>query len=186
ATGTCELLLASGLVQETVDLGLLAETSAFGGAAALKLFRHVRRLPMDLFIDFNPTLGTQLFARILLRAKTIAAITPADVIEALTGRSRLGQRARSRYSATLSLLGVSTGELRIDAPLRAEDNNRFERFLKDSGFKGAEPIAFFYSRGGYWRPSKARWSAEMFADLSTRLLNNFGVRTIAADEPGGR
>src|SRR5262249_6055166 len=179
ATGTCQLLGEARLVQETIDLGLLAETSAFGASASFKLFRHVRRLPIDLFIDFNPSLGTQLFARVLLRTRTIAAITPADVIDAMIGRSLSLPRARERYLATLDRLDVSASGLKLCPPSRPEDNERFERFLSDSGFKGAEPLVLLYSRH-----HRHGWSVPMFADLSNRLANNFGVRVVAADEPG--
>src|ERR1051325_629330 len=70
ASGTCELLTACKLADDTIDLGHVHPTQ--GSAKRLyKLFSRARRRNYDLVLDFSPRLETQMLARLSLRARTL-------------------------------------------------------------------------------------------------------------------
>ena len=68
----------------------------------------------------------------------------------------------------------------LGLPLPAEENSRFESRLSGEGSRGGELIALLYARNP---GSSYGWPVASFAEIGTRLTNNFGARIIAADEP---
>src|SRR5262245_55789019 len=72
-SGTCELLSAAGLADDTIDLGVVRFSR--GATGSLKrligLAGRSRRYKFDLVLDFSPRLETQLVSRLVLRAPTL-------------------------------------------------------------------------------------------------------------------
>ncbi|HVG22158.1 MAG TPA: hypothetical protein VNI02_24190, partial [Blastocatellia bacterium] len=89
SAGTCQLLEATGLIDEAIDLGVIKASSDGSYAGALKraarLYRRARRLQFDLVIDFSPRLETQALFRFIVRARTITPSRMPRVIEMLLG-----------------------------------------------------------------------------------------------------
>jgi ADP-heptose:LPS heptosyltransferase len=182
STGTCQLLHASGLVQDTIDLGSLRRQPV--GRTLLRLARRARAKNFDLVIDFSPQVATQLLARFFLRSRTVSATTGPDLFGALLGWLGLPLRPRarrSRYESLLEVLDLRLEDRRIQVPLPNEENERFEQRLARNKFRGGEPLVVLHSNmSGSWD----EWPVSNFADLANRLSNNFGVRMVVADEPG--
>jgi ADP-heptose:LPS heptosyltransferase len=184
ATGSCQLLQASGLVQETIELGSISR----GDGAVQRLFklvRGVRAHDFDLVLDFAGHPATQLISHLFLRAKTVTSAMGLDAIAALL--SPLGGRPRpprglSRHARVVHRMGLKLSDARILAPLIREEDERFEKALADAGFRGGELLALLYSpevEGG------KDWPSGSFGEIAIRLTNNFGARTVVADEPAG-
>src|SRR6185503_12113851 len=72
-TGTCELITAASLADETIDLGVIKPTggNASGLKRSLTLAKRARRHGFDLVLDFSPRLETMIVSNLLLRARTI-------------------------------------------------------------------------------------------------------------------
>jgi ADP-heptose:LPS heptosyltransferase len=183
-TGTCELIAADSLADATIDLGVI-KTAGSGNAGGLKRFlalaRRVRRYNFDLVLDFTPRVETMLLSRLLLRARTITPSPIPRAIEFVLTLAGSPRPERDRYTSVLEQLGLSLPKYLI-AP-RAEENSRFEQFLARGGTGGGELIVLLYSGGAN---RGGGWSIEAFAEVGTRLTNNFGVRVIAADQPADR
>jgi ADP-heptose:LPS heptosyltransferase len=182
STGTCELLAAVGIVDETIDLGVI-KSSDSGGASALKvmarLFKHARRRDYDLALDFSPRAETQMLTRLVVRARTITPSRMPRVIELLIGSA--ARRAGSRqtdYESVLRQIGIGASDARLAIQLPAEEHAEFERMLERKGSRGGEPLVVMH--GG---SAAGGWPVESFGEMGQRLANNFGARIIAADEP---
>jgi ADP-heptose:LPS heptosyltransferase len=180
----CELLDATGLTDETVDLGVItAGDSGLGGSLKRvgRLARRAKKNDVDLVVDFSPRLETQLLSRFLLGAETAAPSRLAGVIETLLGgRWRGKQGIPSDYASYLSRIGVQLDDPRLAIALPAEENDQFEKLLSKKGSRGGEPIIILHSSEA---GQADRWPAESFADLAARLTHNFGARIIAIDDP---
>jgi ADP-heptose:LPS heptosyltransferase len=186
-SGTCELLTACGIVDETIGLGVIKSPNR-GNAGALKRFlsliRHSRRYNFDLVLDFSPRLETQIVSRLILRAHTF---TPSklprsiDLLLDLGGMRRpAGHTATSDYANVLRQAGVEMDDQRLGITLPVEEDGRFERRLAASGSRGGELIALLYASNP---GSLEGWPAASFGEIGTRLVNNFAARIIVSDEP---
>jgi ADP-heptose:LPS heptosyltransferase len=185
--GTCELLGAGGLVDDTISLGVIKPSDG-GGEGGLKrfaaLFRHARRYNFDLVLDFSPSLESQIVSRLVLRARVFTPARLPRVIGMLLdlgGASRAaGRSTASDYGNVLQQAGVEMKDERLAITLPAEEDARFEHRLSSSGSRGGELIALLYASN----PSSRRfWPVDAFGEIGTRLANNFNARIVAADEP---
>jgi ADP-heptose:LPS heptosyltransferase len=185
--GTCQLLAASGFVDETIDLGVVKLPSR-GNAGALRRFltliRHSRRYSFDLVLDFSPRLETQIVSRLILRARTLSPSKLPRALDSLLGLGGLGRSsanvASSDYSNVLEQIGVEMGDQHLGITLPAEEDARFERRLATSGSRGGELIVLLY---GSNHASPHGWPLASFGEIAIRLVNNFAARIIVADEP---
>lgn len=186
SNGTCELLSARGIVDETIGLGVIKFPDR--GVRAVKRFlslvRRSRRFNFDLVLDFSPRLETQIFSRLVMRARTI---TPSKfprmlgmLLELGGVRRSAGQSAASIYANVLQQAGIEMNDARLGITLPAEENTRFEYRLASSGSRGGELIALLYAGNP---GSGDGWPVAAFGEIGTRLTNNLGARIIAADEP---
>src|SRR6185503_16947767 len=68
-TGTCELITADNLADETIDLGVInmASGKSSGLKRSLTLAKRARRHSFDLILDFSPRLETMIVSNLLLR-----------------------------------------------------------------------------------------------------------------------
>jgi ADP-heptose:LPS heptosyltransferase len=173
--GTCELLTATGLVDEAIDLGIIKALDEGSYAGALKragrLLKGSRRFDFDLVILF----------RFVVRARTITPSRMPHVIEMLLGgqwRRRRGQAGN--YESVLRQLGIAMADGQLAIRLPSEEHTQFEQMLSKRGSRGGEPIVVLYAANP---ASSGGWPVEAFGEIAARLANNFGARVIAADEP---
>jgi ADP-heptose:LPS heptosyltransferase len=183
--GTCELLTATGLLDEAIDLGIIKSSSDGGYGSAFKraaqLFSRARRSEFDLVIDFSPRLETQMLSRLVMRARTITPSRMPHVIESLLGiKSRRMQGHAANYESALRQLGIGMADAQIAITLPVEEHNQFEQILAKRGSRGGEPIVVLYASNP---ASPGGWPVESFGEMAARLAHNFGARVIAADEP---
>lgn len=185
--GTCELLSACGLVDETIGLGVIKFPDR-GPAGALKrllsLIRHSRGYTFDLVLDFSPRLETQIVSRLVLRARVFAPSKLPRAIEMLLelgGVLRSASRsASSDYENVLHQAGIEMNDARLAITLPVEEDARFERRLASSGSRGGELIVLLYASNP---ESRRGWPVVSFGEIGTRLANNLSARIVAADEP---
>jgi ADP-heptose:LPS heptosyltransferase len=182
STGTSELLAATGLADETIDLGLVNASKGGGGLKRLiRLFNRTSRREYDLVLDFSPRLETQMLSRLVVRGRTITPSRLPHVIELLIGGA--GRRASGRatdYESVLRQVGIGLSEARLAVSLPDEAHAQFERLLERKGSRGGEPIVVLYAANV---ADAHGWPVESFGEIGQRLANNFGARIIAADEP---
>jgi ADP-heptose:LPS heptosyltransferase len=184
--GTCELLTACGIVDETIGLGVI-KIPGRGNAGLTRfvnLIRHSRRHNFDLVLDFSPKLETQIVSRLILRAHTVSPSRLPRTLETLLELGGLrrspANAASSEYSNVLQQIGVEIDDRRLGLTLAAEEDSRFEKRLANSGSRGGELIALLYASN----PESPRgWPVASFAEIAIRLVNNFAARIIVADEP---
>lgn len=188
-SGTCELLGAGGLVDDTISLGVI-KLADHGPAGALKtlfgLVRRSRRYNFDVVLDFSPRLETQIVSRLAMRARVF---TPATLPRAigmlleLGGASRYGAHpSPSDYANVLQQAGVEMNDSRLALTPPVEEDARFEQRLASSGSRGGELIVLLHASNP---ASRRGWPPEAFVEIGTRLANNFNARIVAADEPSG-
>jgi len=178
-TGTCELITADSLADETIDLGVikLASGSTSGLKRFLTLAKRARRHSFDLILDFSPRLETFLVSNLLLRARTITPSVIPRAVEFLLAFG--GRQSRSDdYTSVLKQISIKP-DPNFQIAASAAENSQFEQFLARNGSRGGELIVMLYASG-------AQSSFEGLAELGTRLANNFGARIVAADQPGDR
>jgi ADP-heptose:LPS heptosyltransferase len=186
-SGTCELLSACGLVDDTISLGVVKLPDR-GNAGALKrlvgLVRRSRRYTFDLVLDFSPRLETQIVSRLVLRARVF---TPSKLPRSigmlleLGGASRsAGRSTHSDYANVLQQAGVEMNDARLAIAPPVEEDVRFENRLASSGSRGGELIVLLYASNP---ESRHGWPVDAFGEIGTRLANNFNARIIAGDEP---
>jgi len=185
--GTCELLRACGVVDETISLGVINSGDRGLGSALKKLaglVRGARGYSFDLVLDFSPTVETQVVSRLILRARVFTHSNLSRVIGKLLdfgGAPRSGgESTRSDYKNVLQQIGVDLIETRLGIKAAAEEDRRFEDRLAGSGSRGGELIVLLYGSplGG-----RRFWPIEAFGEIGMRLANNFNARVVAADEP---
>src|SRR5882762_7049665 len=74
STGIGELLGASGIIDEAIDLGVIKSSDRrFTGSLKrfAGLLKRARRLNFDLVLDFSPRIETQIAARLFVGARTL-------------------------------------------------------------------------------------------------------------------
>jgi len=186
--GTCELLTATGLADEVIDLGIIKSSPDGGYASAFKraaqLFNRARRSDFDLVIDFSPRLETQMLSRFVMRARTITPSRMPQVIEMLLGAKSRGAKGQATsYESALRQLGIVMSGAQLAIRLPAEEHAQFEQVLDKRGSRGGEPIVVLYASN----PAGAGgWPVASFGEIAVRLAHNFGARVIAADEPSDK
>jgi ADP-heptose:LPS heptosyltransferase len=186
--GTCELLTATGLVDEAIDLGIIrpSDDGSYAGALkrAARLFTGARRFDFDLVIDFSPRLETQMLFRFVVRARTVTPSKMPHVIEMLLGgQSRRMRGQAGDYESALRQLGVAMADAQFAISLPNEEHAQFEQMLSKRGSRGGEPIVVLYAANP---ASPGGWPVEAFGEMAARLSHNFGARLIAADEPSDK
>ncbi|HXG93642.1 MAG TPA: hypothetical protein VNN73_14955 [Blastocatellia bacterium] len=179
--GLCELLAASGLVDETIELGVIKSPETGGGLKRLfRLMKRARRSDFDTVLDFAPRVETQVIARLVVRARTVTPSRLPHVIEIFTGKSAR-RDDESAYRSVLRQLGLEMNDARFGFDLPEEENAQFEKLLARKGSRGGEPIVLLYGSG-----AAGGWPVESFGEIAARLANNFGARIVVADEPGDK
>lgn len=186
-SGTCELLEASGLVDDTISLGVIKLTDNGPASAFTRLFgliRRSRRYNFDLVLDFSSRLETQIVSRLVMRARVF---TPARLPRAIGMLLSLGgaggsgaHPSGSDYANVLQQAGVEMKDSKLSIALPVEEDARFEKRLASSGSRGGELIVMLH---GSDPAGRGGWPAEAFVEIGTRLANNFNARIVAADEP---
>jgi ADP-heptose:LPS heptosyltransferase len=186
--GACELLAASRLVDETIDLGVIKSSNQnFGGALkrVARLFKRTRRTDPDLVLDLSPRLETQIFTGAVLRSRAVTPSKLHDVLGRLLSRAGGAGRASSHAAecqSALKQIGIEAPLDRLSIDLLPEEDARFERLLANKGSRGGQPVVILYSGGG--GAAAERWPVESFGETGARLANNFAARIVAVDEPG--
>jgi ADP-heptose:LPS heptosyltransferase len=185
STGICELLNASGVVDDTIDLKLIKspDTSYVDTLGRLaRLIRNSRPYSFDLILDFSPRLDTRIAARLFLRTRTITPSRPAPVIETLIGWAggpkSVRQSGSSNYVNVLDQAGVELRETSVRFELPEEEHTRFEQRLVKAGSSGGELLVLLHSSN-----SNDSWPVASFAEVARRLANTFDARVIAIDQP---
>ncbi len=184
--GACDLLSASRLVDEVIDLGVIKSSNQnFSGALGriARLFKRTRRSDPDLVLDLSPRLETQVFTSALLRTRAVTPSKPFDVLDRLLNLSGKAARANSHAEEcrkALKQIGISADMDRLSIALLPEEDARFERLLADKGCRGGQPVVILYSS----RALAGGWPIDSFAETARRLANNFASRIVAIDEPG--
>src|SRR5262245_15894580 len=105
ASGTCQLVAANGIADETIEIGVVRPPDVSQGRAIKRLvtlIRRSRRHRFDLVLDFSPRLETQFVSRMVFRARTIVPARFPRALEMLLGLGD-GDRAgnRSNYASVL-------------------------------------------------------------------------------------
>ncbi len=184
--GACELLLAHGLADAVIDLGLIKKTD-HGLGSSLKRFAQLihraRGYDVDLVLDLSSSAETQALSRFVLRARTVTPSRLSNIIDAVVGRAKGKARHGDHLAECRSVLGqlgieLVQGALTITPP--DEENKQFEQLLSRKGSRGGEPIVVLHGSNANDPHS---WPAGSFAELGVMLANSFGARIIAADDP---
>lgn len=185
-SGTCGLLTAGGLVDEAISLGVV-KLSDHARSGVLKrllgLAKVARRLSFDVVLDFSPSVETLVISRLAMRGRVFSPSRVPRVINALLdfgATSRGSLTAHSDYASVLRQLGVEINDLRLAITPSVEEDAKFEHRLSTSGSRGGELIVLLYASNPLNRRS---WPVAAFAEIGTRLANNFNARVVAADEP---
>lgn len=72
------------------------------------------------------------------------------------------------------------GDRRLGVQPLTADNANYEQTLARAGLRGGEPLVVLHSpRAG----ATDGWPVANFTQIAIRLVNNFGVRIVVADEP---
>lgn len=185
SNGTCELLSVSGIVDDTIGLGVIKYPDR--GVSSLKrsvtLVRRSRRFTFDLVLDFSPRLETQIISRLVMGVPSITPSRLPRTLERLlelAGVRRSPGESASPYANVLSQYRITMTDARLGIAVPAEENSRFESRLASGGSRGGELIAVLYAGNP---ASREGWPVAAFGEIGTRLTNNPGARIIAADEP---
>ena len=189
STGICELLNASALVDDTIELKAIKSPNPeyFDSLKRLAaLIKGTRRYNFDLVLDFSPRLETQIASRLILRSRTITPSRPSRVIELLigwAGAKFIRQSGSSKYDNVLSQAGVDFDDTSVRVEVPEQEHARFEQRLVKAGSRGGELLALLHSSNPN---DTSSWPVGSFAELAGRLSNTFGARIIAVDEPSDR
>src|SRR5215471_413352 len=185
STGTCELVSMTGLADRTIDLGVIKDSGRGIVESARTFFRLARktgREEFNLVLDFSRRPETQLLSLVGLRTRTITARSGLpELIDLLLGRKGVMRpNAERTHSSILLQLGLSRDDSQPLYGPSPSDSVRFEERIQRSGSRGGEPIVLMYScdAGG-----PGSWAVHKFAEVASRLANNFGARIVAADIP---
>jgi ADP-heptose:LPS heptosyltransferase len=183
--GTCEIVSAMGLADETIDLGVIDQQSGVG--SAIKRFaqigRKTRGRQLDLALDLAPGPETQLITRLVIGARTVFPSRLPHMLDRILGRLG-GVPPPGDHLAdcanVLGQLGIKIADERLGLVVPAEENDRFEHLLARHGSRGGEPLAVLHSSlaGG-----SHGWPLDRFGELAVRLTNNLQARVVAVDQP---
>lgn len=170
STGTCELVAAFRLADETIDLGPISSSDRGLGGAAARFFRLLKeRSEFDLVIDFWPRPETQLASLFGLRA-------PVGLPKLLDQMFRRRHISFERHSAEcqsiLHQLGLKQANFQIGIGPPPEESDRFEQMAARCEPR-LGPLVVFYASDP---------KPQFFAELAARL-HNFGARVAAVDAP---
>ncbi len=186
-SGTCELLAASRIVDDTIPLGVITFPDGRPSRAIARLWtllRRSRRYTFDLVLDFSPRLETQIVFRLVLRSRVL---TPSRLHRAIGMFLEIGGVARtpvrkphSDYANVLQQAGIEMNDARIGITAPVDEDARFEHRLATGGSRGGELIVLLYASNP---ESRRAWPVDAFGEIGTRLVNNFNARIIVADEP---
>lgn len=183
AKGICDLLSASNLVDETVDLGIIKPTEQSYGSAIKRLFRLLTktRREYDWAIDFSPRLETQIASRLSWRARHITPSRISNLIDLFLKREVSSRDDHlAECASALKKVGITRIEPRFPLPLSNEESLRFEDLVFRKEARHGEPIVVCYSAGADGGDS---WSREKFVEIAHRLFHNFKARIVMAEEP---
>jgi ADP-heptose:LPS heptosyltransferase len=186
-TGTCELLAANGLCEQTIDLGVIKpmpKPIAAMSRRLVRLHRRVRRGRIDLVLDFAPLIETQVFSRLVVRSRVI---TPAGLpggLDALLGRRESTVDWFGRYRDVLRQAGVRDQDEQLALRPSEQENARFEGLLSSKGPGSGQPLIIVYAADA--ENPNSGWAPDHLASLTSRLSTNYGARTVAIDVPGDR
>ena len=184
--GICEILAATGLADESIELGVIKSSDVARRGAVKRLFqlmRRARRYDVDLVLDFSPKMESQILTRLVVRARTLTPSKLPNVADLLFGKRSRREDETSDYASVMRQMKLDGAEGGLAIELPAEENAQFEKFLAKNGSRGGEPIVLIYSAG---REGPSAWPVASFGEVGTRLANNFGARIIAADEPADK
>jgi ADP-heptose:LPS heptosyltransferase len=179
----------SGLASETVDLGVSKSGDqewVFAFKSLIRLVRFIRRGEFDLLLGFSSGLETQIGLRMGRSGRLVMASRTPYLLDYLFG-SRTGPRRTGDHAAAcasvMNQLGIDIGPEQSLIVLPTEENKRFEELLARHGSKGGEPIVVLYGSSAVARRVGA---IACLVDVAGRLVNNFGARIVAVDEPSSR
>jgi len=114
------------------------------------------------------------------------AITPsklANIMDALMGRRDRGWGRTDHGSEcenVLRQLGLRIQEGGPSIEVPEEEHARFEQKLTKHGSRGGEPIVILHASSA---GEKFEWPIGNFLELASRLVNNYGARIVAVDDP---
>src|SRR5690349_19734219 len=145
ATATTQLLLAGGLADEAIDLGVIKSQQGGDGLKRLaRLFKRVRHRDYDLVLDFSPKVDTQVLSRFVLGARTVTPARLPRVLDLLMGGPRRGTGVGG-YESVLQQVGIELRDQRLGFFVPTDDHVQFEKLLERSGSRGGEPIVALYA-----------------------------------------
>jgi ADP-heptose:LPS heptosyltransferase len=182
--GACELLNASGHINEAVDLGVSGRlTPGAVGAAkrAFKLVTATRNRSFDLVLDFSPRFETQLVARFGLGGRVVTPAIPSRLFDSVLGRKGKVLDHAVECVSVLRQVKVDIDPEPAGIRLPAEENARFEQLLGRHRSRGGEPIVLIHGCNSEQMPDNS-WPGE----LAARLARGQHARVIAVDEPYSR
>jgi ADP-heptose:LPS heptosyltransferase len=180
-TAMSELLVAAGLTDETIDLGVIKPQHGGDGLKRLaRLFKRARQRDYDLVLDFSPKVDTQLLSRFVLNARTVMPARLPRVLDLLMGGAWRSVGAGG-YASVLRQIGIELRDERLRLVVPADEHAQFEKLLERSGSRGGEPIVALYTADAGGGDG---WPVAAFGEVGERLANAFGARLVALDEPG--
>jgi len=185
STGTCELVSMMRLADRTIDLGVIKDSGRGLIASARNFFslaRKTGREEFTLVLDFSGRPETQLLSMVGLRTRAITAKNGfPELFDILLGRGGPARpNVEREHNSILRQLGLSRDNAEPVCSPTPEDSMRFEQLIHRYGSRGGEPIVLIYS-GDAGRPDS--WAVQKYAEVASRLANNFGARIVAADVP---
>ena len=182
--GVCELLVASNLVDETIDLGIIHKANqGLGGSLKrlLQLSQMGRRANYDWVLDFSPGWETQAAAFWKWRTRHVTPVKLSQMLDFVFKRKREAADDHSADCASvLKQIGIRKIESRFVIPVANEVSLRFEKQLFGNRTGDASPVVVLFSTSA---SEAGDWSAEKFGDLARRMANNFDARIVVVDEP---
>lgn len=182
SSGTCELLLDTGVVEEAIDLGVIKDSSEGLGRflkTLYRLARSSRRSSFDLVLDFSARYEALIAFFFSARGRVLAPGGQPLLTNLMFGRRPRTAARALRYSLLLRKLGIEAVDLKPVVHPRPEYSARFEQLLSRHGCRGGEPLVLLYASDS----GASGWPPERFAETATRLSRNFGCRIIAVDVP---
>lgn len=180
---TVELVKTMGLVDDTIDLGVIKASDGKRSGVlrrAARLARHARKYQFDLVLDFSPGPDTQIVSRLMVRARTLAPSSALEMLMDFAGLPKRSPGSDSSYAKVMGAAGVELSESRLGVSPSPADDARFEELLARAGFRGGEPIAIVFAANA---GDPRGWPVQSFGEIGARLANNFSARIVAADEP---
>lgn len=183
SSGTCELLLDIGVVQEAIDVGVVKDSSEGPGRffrTLYKLTRLRRRSSFDLVLDFSARYEPLIAFLFGSRSRVLAPRGQPLLTSLIFGRRARTAARPTRYALLLRQLGIEAPDLKPELRPRAEYSAGFEQVLTRHGCRGGEPLVLIYASDA----GASGWPPDRYVEIASRLARNFGCRIIAVDVPG--